>query len=87
MAGLGEDGLVTVVGGFELGGWDITASLVEAAVVEPVEVFEGGDLDLFDGAPGSARLDQFGLEQPDDRLGEGVEAPMSTGGGELDRWL
>jgi len=53
---------VTVVGGFEFGGRDVFAGLVEAPVVEPVDVFEGGDLDLLGGVPGAAGLDQLGLE-------------------------
>jgi putative ABC transport system ATP-binding protein len=39
-------------------------------VVEPVDVLEGGDLDLLGGAPGCPRLDQLGLEQADDGLGQ-----------------
>jgi hypothetical protein len=65
VADLGEGGLLTVVGGFELGGWDMAAGFEQAVVVEPVDPFQSGDLDLFDGAPRIARLDQFGLEQPD----------------------
>ena len=33
-------------------------------VVEQVDVFQGGDLDLFDGAPRSSGLDGFGLDSP-----------------------
>ena len=36
-------------------------------MVEPVDPFGGGDLDVVEGAPGSAWLDQLGLEQPVDR--------------------
>jgi hypothetical protein len=43
---------VTVVGGFELGGRDISAGFVKRPVVEPVDVLEGGDLDLLGGVPG-----------------------------------
>jgi hypothetical protein len=60
---------VTVVGGFEFGGRDVATGFVKPAVVEPVDVFQGGDLDLLGGVPGTAWLDQLGLEQPDDRLG------------------
>ena len=42
MAGLDEGGFVTVVGGFEFGGWNAPAGLIDPAVVEPVHVFEGG---------------------------------------------
>jgi hypothetical protein len=41
-------------------------------VVEPVGILQGGDLDLLGGAPRSLGLDQLGLEQADDRLGQGV---------------
>ncbi len=70
---------MTVVGGFEVGWRDVSAGFVEPAVVEPVDVFEGGDLDLLCGAPGPAGLDQLGLEQPDDRLGEGVVVGVADG--------
>lgn len=64
MTDLGESGLLTVVGGFKFGGRDVAADLEQATVVEPVDVLQGGDLDLLDGVPRPARLDQFGLEQP-----------------------
>lgn len=70
---------MTVVGGFEFGGRDVPAFFVEPPVVEPVDVFEGGDLDLLGGVPGSAGLDQLGLEQADDRLGEGVVVGVADG--------
>jgi hypothetical protein len=38
-------------------------------VVEPVDVLEGGELDIVEAAPGSAAADQFGL----------VEAVISSG--------
>src|ERR1022692_2212612 len=49
VAGLGEGGVLTVVGGLEFGGRDVTAGFVEPPVVEPVDVFQGGDLDLLRG--------------------------------------
>ena len=64
--------MLTVVGGFEFGGWDVAAGLEKASVVEPVDVLEGGDLDLLDGPPRSAGFDQFGLEQADRGLGQRV---------------
>ena len=66
--GLGEGGVLTVVGGFEFGGRNVAAGLEEPAVVEPVDVVQGGQLDLLSGAPGAAGLDQFGLVQADDRF-------------------
>jgi hypothetical protein len=46
LAGLGEDGILTVVGSLKLGWRNVTAGFVEPPVVEPVDVFEGGDFDL-----------------------------------------
>jgi len=57
-------GLLTVVRVLEFDGWDVAAGLEQAAVVEPVDVLQSGDLDLLDRPPGPAGLDQFGLEQP-----------------------
>ena len=79
MTGLGEAVFVTVVGGLELGRRDVAAGLVEPPVVEPVDVLQGSDLDLFGGAPGSAGLDQLGLEQADDRFGQGVVVGVADG--------
>jgi len=53
------------VGGLEFGGRDVAAGFEQPAVAEPVDVLEGGYLDLIDGAPGPARFDQLGLEQAD----------------------
>ncbi|MCU1700464.1 MAG: hypothetical protein JWR34_6527, partial [Mycobacterium sp.] len=64
--------VVIVVKLFEFDGWDVAAVLVETSMVEPVDPFEGGDLDVLDGPPGPAWLDQFGLVEAIDRLGEGV---------------
>jgi hypothetical protein len=72
VAGLAEGGVLTVVGGLEFGGRDVSAGFLEAVVVEPVDVLEGGDLDLLGGVPGAAGLDQLGLEQADHRLGQGI---------------
>jgi hypothetical protein len=58
-----------MVGGLELGRWDVADGLQEPAVVEPVDPFQGGVLDLVDALPGAAPADQLGLVQADDRLG------------------
>jgi hypothetical protein len=50
-----------VVGGFELGGGNHAQLTVEPAVVEPVEVFEGGVLHVLEPAPGPVFANQFGL--------------------------
>jgi hypothetical protein len=64
-----------MVGGLELGRRDITNGLQQPAVVEPVDPLQGGVLDLVDALPGAAPADQLGLVQPDDRLGQRIEAP------------
>lgn len=43
----------------------------EAVVVEPPDPFPGGEFDVFDGAPRPVPADDFRLEEPDDRLGQG----------------
>jgi hypothetical protein len=47
--------------GLELGGRDIADGLQEPAVVEPVDPFQGGVLDVVDALPGAAPADQLGL--------------------------
>jgi hypothetical protein len=58
---------------------DVAVGFVEAAVVEPVDVLQGGDLELFGGAPWPCWFDQLGLEQPDDGLGQGVVVGVAVG--------
>jgi hypothetical protein len=48
-------------------------------MVEPIDVFQDGDLDLLERSPGRAGLDQFGLEQPDDRLRKRVVVGVADG--------
>ena len=40
-------------------------------MVEPVDPFEGGELDRFEVTPGAASTNHLGLVQADDRLGQG----------------
>jgi hypothetical protein len=51
---------------------DVAAGFAEPPVVVPVDVLQGGDLELLSGAPGPAWLDQLGLEQAVYRLGQRV---------------
>jgi hypothetical protein len=44
----------------------------EAAVVEPVDPFEGRVLEVVEAAPRAAVADELGLVEPDDRFGEGI---------------
>ena len=71
---LGSD--LSVVSGFHLGRRQVAAVLVEAAVVEPVDPFGGGELDVVDVAPGASSLDQLGLVEAVDRFGQGVDASI-----------
>ena len=61
-----------VIGGFDLGGRDVSDRLEKASVVEPVGPFECRELDGLEGTPGSAPMDHLGLEQADDGLGERI---------------
>jgi hypothetical protein len=63
---------VSVVGRLQFDRWNVTAVLVEAVVVEPVDPFGGGQFDFFDAALGFAGFDQLGLVQAVDRLGQRV---------------
>jgi len=55
-----------------LGGWDHPDGLEEAAVVEPVDPLEHGELDVVDRSPGAASADDLGLEQADHGFGQRV---------------
>ena len=67
-----------MVGGLELGRWDVADRLQQPAVVEPVDPLQGGVLDLIDAFPGAAPADQLGLVQADDGLGQGVVVGISA---------
>ena len=65
--------MFSIVGGFELSWWDAADLVVNAAAVEPVNVAEQGELYTLQATPGlPAEVQQFGLEQPDGRFGQGV---------------
>ncbi len=61
-----------MVGGLELGRREVAAGLVQSPGVPELDPLGGRELDLLDRAPGLAALDQLGLVQPVDGLGEGV---------------
>jgi hypothetical protein len=73
-----SDHELLVVGGFVFDWRDEADLAVQAAVVEPVDVFGDGDLEVVDAAPGAAVADQFGFEQGVEGFGEGVDAPISV---------
>ena len=77
--------LPSVVGGLELGGRDVPDRLQEPAVVEPVDPLQGGVLDLVQAPPRATPADQFGLVQPNDRLGQGVVERVAAGAHRGDR--
>ena len=61
-----------IVGGLGFGGRDVSDGLEQATVVEPVDPFEGGELDGLEGLPGAAAVDDLGLVEAVDGLGQGV---------------
>lgn len=78
MLRLGLVAVLTIVRGLQLRGWEIGGGAVQPPVVEPVDVLEGGDLDLLDRAPRTPPLDQLSREQSDRRLGQGVVLAVAT---------
>jgi len=67
----GHAGFV-MIAGFGLGGRDVSDRLEEAAVVEPVDPFEGGGLDRLEAARRSSAADHLGLEEADHTFGKGI---------------
>jgi transposase len=61
-----------VVCGFRLGGRDVADGLEQTPVVEPVNPFEGGELDGLDGAPRPAPMDHLDFEEADDGFSKGI---------------
>ena len=54
------------------GGWNVSDGFEQAAVVEPVDPFEGGHLDGFEAAPRAATMDHLRLVEAVDGLGQGI---------------
>src|SRR3954453_8292154 len=68
---------LSVVGGFELGGWDVAEDAVQPAVVVPVDPFHRRVLDVVDRLRGvrpewTVPADDLGLEQADSRLSQRI---------------
>jgi hypothetical protein len=60
-------------------GWrHIADRLEEAAIVEPVDPFESGELDCFQRTPWAAPMDELSLEQAMDSFGEGVVVAIAN---------
>ena len=72
-----------VVRGFELGRGEVSNLGVDAPRVEPFDVEQSGELELFGGAPRSLTPHELGLVEPVDRLGHRVIVRISDGS---DRW-
>jgi hypothetical protein len=71
--------VVTVVAGFVFCGWDVVEGAVQATLVPPPDPLEGGQLDLFGGAPRPAWADQLGLVQAVDGFREGIVVAVALG--------
>jgi hypothetical protein len=73
---------LTVVDGLELCWGDVGVVLsdlaVEPAVVEPVDVAEGGELDVIEAPPRSLGVDQLPLEEAVEGLGHGVVVAVTA---------
>ena len=63
---------MTVASGLDLGGCQVVAVLERAAVVEPVDVSGGGDLEVIEALPRPPWLSHLGLIEPDHGLGQSV---------------
>jgi hypothetical protein len=64
-----EHGVIAFLG---LGGRDIPDRLEQSPVVEPVDPFQRGVFDGFEGSPGASSVDDLGLVKAVDRFGQGV---------------
>jgi hypothetical protein len=51
---------------------------VEPAVVEPVDVAQGGELDVVEALPGTLRIDEFPLVPTDEAFGHGVVVAVTA---------
>lgn len=64
-----QNGVVALLG---FGGWDVPVWLQDRPVVEPVDPFEGCVFHGLEAAPWTTTVDNLGLEQAVDRLGQCV---------------
>ena len=58
--------------GLCFGGRDVADGFEQAAIIEPVDPFESGELDGFEVSPRASPVDHLGLEEPDHGFGERV---------------
>ena len=59
--------------------WYVSDGFEKSPVVEPVDVLEGGVLDLVPVFPRRPLVDEFCLVEADDRLGQGVVVGVTYG--------
>ena len=64
---------------FVFDGWNVADGFEQPAGVPPVHPGERGEFDVVDGAPRSARVDEFALVETDDRFSHGVVVAVATG--------
>ena len=61
-----------------LGRRDVADGLQEPSVVEPIDPFEGGELDGLEAAPRSAPMDHLGFVEAVDGFGESIVIGISN---------
>lgn len=66
-----------IEGVLRFGGGDVSDGAVQALGVVPVDPFQGFPFDLCRRFPGTEEVDDLGLEQADDALGQGVVVGIS----------
>ena len=77
-SGRGDRNLVLiVVDGLVLGRWAIATGGMKPPMIEPVDVLQGGQLELVEVTPGPVSFYQLGLVQAVYRLGERVVVRIS----------
>src|SRR5262245_47276691 len=64
--------LLTIIHQFKLRWRNVANRFEQPAVVEPIDPFERRVLDIVEISPRATAVNDLGLEQSDDRLGEGV---------------
>jgi hypothetical protein len=72
-----QRGVVVFLG---LGWRDVADRLQQPAIVEPIDPFQGRELDGFERPPRPAPMDDLGLVETVDGLGQSIDAPMLVKG-------
>lgn len=67
-----------------LGRWNVAEGLQQPAIVEPVDLGQRRELDGFEASPRPTPVNDLGLVEPVDRLGEGVVIAVAD---TADGWL